>query len=188
MPDAPETNDDTPQPDGGTEESAATPDAEREPSGGDAPAAPDAIIDPKIVELSSLLIHLKADFDNYRKRSQKEIASAMRMGELDAVKKFIPAISNLERAIAAASQTDAPAGLIEGIKAIHHQLVGILSALKIERIPGVGTPFDPALHDAVAATASPDVPPGTVVDEFEAGWQADGRALVPAKVRVSTSE
>src|SRR5688500_12206023 len=121
MPDAPE---DEMPPDGGTteEQSAATTDASEAQA---QPAEP--AIDPKIVELSSLLIHLKADFDNYRKRSQKEIASAMRMGELDAVKRFIPAISNLERAIAAAGQTEAPAGLIEGIKAIHHQLIGILA-------------------------------------------------------------
>ncbi len=162
------------------------------PNGGStAEAAPEPIKqdDPRVAELSSLLVHLKADFDNYRKRAQKEIASAARVGELEAVKKFIPAMSNLERALAAAGTLEGPAqALAEGVKQIHHQLVGILTSLRIERIPGVGTPFDPTLHDAVAATSSPDVPPGTVVDEFEAGWQADGRALVPAKVRVSTAE
>ncbi|HVM12412.1 MAG TPA: nucleotide exchange factor GrpE [Actinomycetota bacterium] len=181
-PEAPEPPSEPPREsaDGGTESRAESP---RDP------AKDPAEEDPRIGELQRLVVHLKADFDNYRKRSQKEIASSMRMGELEAVKRILPVVSNLERALAAAGQMEGPGqALAEGVRQIHQQLVRVLASMQIERIPGVGTPFDPMLHDAVAATSNPDVPPGTVVDEFEPGWQADGKALVPAKVRVSTAE
>ena len=144
--------------------------------------------DPRIQELTSLVIHLKADFDNYKKRAQKEQASAIRTGQLDAVKSFLPVFANLERALAAARSASEGGALVDGVRAIHEQLQGILVQMGIERVSAVGQPFDPSLHDAVAAAASPGVAPGVVTDEFEPGYKADGRALIPAKVRVSTAE
>ena len=144
--------------------------------------------DPRILELTSLIVHLKADFDNYKKRATKEQSAAVRNGQLEAVKAFIPAFANLERALAASRTAGEGGALVDGVRAIHEQFQGILGQLGIERVSAVGQPFDPSLHDAVAATASPDVPPGTVTDEFEPGYRADGRALIPAKVRVSTAE
>jgi molecular chaperone GrpE len=161
----------------------ADPSAPVDPPQADPPVA---VEDPRIAELSNLVVHLKADFDNYRKRTQKEQGAAIRTGELEAVKRFMPALANLERALLAAK--DETGGLIDGVRAISHQLEGILGQMGIERIPAAGVPFDPSLPDAVAATPRTDVPPGTVVDEFEPGYRADGKALIPAKVRVSTAE
>lgn len=172
-------------PDGGRpqEGPAGTADADQEAAGED----------PRIAELQSLVVHLKADFDNYRKRSQKEISSASRSGELDAVRRFLPIIANLERALAvAAAAPDAGEGssaaVVDGVRQIYEQFQSTLKGMGVERIQSAGRPFDPSLHDAVAATARADVAPGTVTDEFEPGYSADGRALVPAKVRVSTAE
>src|SRR5688572_33503740 len=92
----------------GPEAPARTNEPPREQADGGAEANEPAREDPRVAELSSLLIHLKADFDNYRKRSQKEMASASRTGELEAVKRFIPAVSNLERALAAAGSVEGP--------------------------------------------------------------------------------
>lgn len=156
--------------------------AEAEANGG--AASPD----PRVSELESLVVHLKADFDNYKKRTMKELGAQARMGELDAVKRILPALTNLERALSA-SQTSGESGpLVEGLKAVHSQFQQVLQSMGIERIPAVGQPFDPNLHDAVAAGTKPDAIPGTVIDEYEAGYRADGKALIPAKVRVATAE
>lgn len=144
--------------------------------------------DPRVAELQSLVVHLKADFDNYRKRSQKELASSARNGELEAVRRLLPAFANLERAIAAATAGGETSPLADGVRAIHAQIQGILAGMGVERIPAVGQPFDPSLHDAVAAQTTADVAPGTVTDEYEPGYRADGKALIPAKVRVATAE
>ena len=145
--------------------------------------------DPRVAELESLVVHLKADFDNYKKRTQKELASGSRSGELEAVKRFLPALSNLERAVnASGGVTGDAAALIDGVKQVHQQFQQILLAMGIERSPAVGVPFDPTLHDAVAAASQPDAIPGTVLDEYEPGYRADGKALIPAKVRVATAE
>lgn len=161
------------------------------PNGGATPETPASatVADPRVPELESLVVHLKADFDNYKKRTQREMTSSMRMGELDSVKRFLPALTNLERALSAAQQAGGETGpLIEGLRAVHSQFQSILLQMGVERIPAVGLPFDPLLHDAVAAGSKPDVIPGTVIDEYEAGYRADGKALIPAKVRVATAE
>lgn len=150
--------------------------------------APAAAVDTRIPELESLVIHLKADFDNYKKRTQKELFASSRSGELDAVKRFLPAVTNLERALAAAQSGGETGPLAEGLVQVLSQFQTILGGMGIERIPAVGLPFDPLLHDAVAAGSRADVIPGTVIDEFEAGYRADGKALIPAKVRVATAE
>lgn len=147
--------------------------------------------DTRVSELETLLVHLKADFDNYKKRTQKELAAGARAGELEAVKRFLPALSNLERAVAASSSATGSgevAALVDGLRQVHQQFGQILGAMGVERIPAVGVPFDPTLHDAVAAAARADVIPGTVIDEYEPGYRADGKALIPAKVRVATAE
>lgn len=153
---------------------------------GSAPAASEG--DARVTELQNLLIHFKADFENYKKRAQKEAASAVRTGELDAVKSFLPVFANLERALAAAANAGESGALVEGVRAIYDQIQSTLTQMGVERIVAVGQPFNPSFHDAVAAASNPDVPPGTVTDEFEPGYKADGRALIPAKVRVSTAE
>ena len=131
------------------------------------PAPPPA--DPRVPELESLVVHLKADFDNFKKRTQRELSSSMRMGELDSVKRFLPALSNLERALSAAQASGESGPLVEGLHAVHSQFQSILSQMGVERIAAVGLPFDPTLHDAVAAGVKADVIPGTVIDEYEAG-------------------
>src|SRR2546430_1138408 len=122
--------------------------------------------DPRISELSNLVVHLKADFDNYRKRASKEMAASVRTGELEAVRKFLPAFANLERALAAARADETPvSALVDGIRQIHEQFQSILKTLGVERIEAKGVAFDPSLHEAVAAAPSHEVPPGTVLDE-----------------------
>lgn len=172
-----EQNTNTPDPNGPQPEPAATQEATAAPA-----------IDPRIPELESLVIHLKADFDNYKKRTSKELLSSSRSGELDAVKRFLPAVTNLERALAAAQGGGESGPLVDGLQQVLSQFQAILAGMGIERIPAVGLPFDPLLHDAVAAGSKPDVIPGTVIDEYEAGYRADGKALIPAKVRVATAE
>lgn len=174
----------TPAPNSAQPEVAAEAPTAPEPAAQPAAAVPD----PRIAELESLVVHLKADFDNYKKRTQKELFASSRLGELEAVKRFLPAVSNLERALAAAQSSGESGALVDGLQQVLVQFQTILGAIGIERIPAVGLPFDPLLHDAVAAGSKPDVIPGTVIDEYEAGYRADGKALIPAKVRVATTE
>lgn len=144
--------------------------------------------DERIAALESLVIHLKADFDNYKKRTIKESAGSLRMGELDAVRRFLPIFANLERAVLAGQQDSGNSALSDGVRQIYDQLQGTLKSMGVERVQAVGMPFDPQQHEAVAASVRADLAPGTVTDEFEPGYRAEGRALIPAKVRVSTKE
>jgi molecular chaperone GrpE len=125
-----------------------------------------------------------ADFENYRKRTEREAGSARRAGRRDVLLPLLDILDNLERALAAGS-TDL--AFMRGVEATREQIRRTLKDLGAEPIPGVGTPFDPRIHEAVGTVPAAAQPPDTVVAEVRRGFLLDGEVLRPSQVLVASS-
>ena len=153
------------------------------------PAAPDLAAEVKRLEEElaaehDRLLRAAADLDNFRKRVVRERDEAARHAAAPVVKDLIPAIDNLERALAAA-----PAGdpLADGVRMVLRQVEEALARHGIEPRSALGEPFDPALHEALATVPSADAAPGTVVAQHGRAWLQHGRLLRPAMVAVAAA-
>ena len=131
-------------------------------------------------------LRLLAEFDNYRRRTAKEHEAARREGRRAALLPLLPVLDSLERALAAGS-TDRD--FYDGVAATHRLFLAALREAGAEPIESVGQPFDPNLHEAVAAVpADGEVAPGTVAREVRRGWRLGDELLRPAQVVVATAE
>lgn len=132
------------------------------------------------------LLRRQADFDNFRKRLEREQAELRPAAQASLVAELIPALDAFERALAA----DA-AGVSEdyrtGVELIYKQLFGALAAAGLEAVVADGQPFDPNLHHAVERIESPDVPDQQVVATLQKGYLFRQRLLRPALVRVAVN-
>lgn len=139
----------------------------------------------KFEELESRHLRLLADFDNFRKRVDRELEEARRRGLTEALSELLPVIDNLERALAAAAEGSSVGELLRGVELILRQLGDALRRLGVTPVPGVGTRFNPEVHEAIAQEPSSSVSESTVVAEFRRGYQLGERLLRPALVRVA---
>jgi molecular chaperone GrpE len=130
------------------------------------------------------LLRVAADLDNFRKRVTREREEAARMAAGPVVKDLIPAIDNLERALAAAPEGDP---LADGVRMVLRQVEEALARHGIEPRDALGEPFDPSLHEALATVPSPDAVAGTVVAQHGRAWLQHGRLLRPAMVAVAAA-
>lgn len=150
-------------------------------TGAEAPEGPEA----ELARTKDRLLRMAADFDNYRKRSRRDIADAERRVQEDLLKALLPTFDNLERAAGHAESAPDVKALTEGLKMVIRQFQDTLSSLGIERVASVGKAFDPAEHEAVQHVHSDEVPPGAVVQELQGGYRWQGRLMRPALVVVS---
>jgi molecular chaperone GrpE len=126
----------------------------------------------------------RADLENYRKRVQKEKEEILKYGNESFIQEILPSVDNLERAIAHASEEGS--AIIEGVKLTLSMLLGTLKKFGVTQVETPpGTPFDPALHQAMAQVECADQEPGTVVAEFQKGYTLNERLLRPAMVTVA---
>jgi molecular chaperone GrpE len=132
-----------------------------------------------------LLQRTRADFENYQKRMQRDLAQERRYAQTPLAKDLLPALDNLNRALAAASHAGETGPLVEGVRMVQTQLLDILRRHGITPIEAQGKPFDPNLHQAVMQTPTMDVPPQTVVQVVEQGFMIHDRVLRPASVVVA---
>jgi molecular chaperone GrpE len=127
----------------------------------------------------------QADFADYRKRLQRDLAQERRYAHGPLAAELLPALNNLERATAAAKQAGETGVLVQGVAMVQAQLLDILQRHGITRVEAQGQPFDPHLHQAVRLQPTADAPPGTVVQVLEQGFLIHDRLLRPARVVVS---
>jgi molecular chaperone GrpE len=123
-----------------------------------------------------------ADFENYKRRSKKELDEGQTRGREQVFRELLPVLDNLERALKHATAEDP---LAAGVRMVEKQLVSALEKFGVTRFSAVGQPFDPSLHDAIQQVESPDLAPGTVAQEFASGYMSSGRLLRPAMVAVA---
>ena len=141
--------------------------------------SPTELLEGEVARLKERLLRTAADFDNFRKRSRKDIADAERRVQEDLLRSLLPTFDNLERAVAHAGTAADLKALTEGLKMVMRQFQDTLGSLGIERVVTQGKPFDPAEHEAVQHVASNEVPPGAVVQELQAGYRWQGRLMRP---------
>lgn len=144
------------------------------------------------------LVRTVADFDNFRKRSRRELTTAIQQAEEKVALRFLPIIDNLERAISHGEEGlvrdgagDVPGGvmmgLLDGVKMVHRQFIAALGEFEIEGFDSVGQNFDPEVHEAIQQVDSPAAK-HTVLVEVQRGYRRAGRLVRPAMVVVSRGQ
>ena len=164
------------------------------PAPGDPPAAADvtsladqiAKLLAEKSELTETLIRRQADFENYRKRVERERQTEHHRGIEGLIESLLPVLDGFERALAAHADPGYE-NYRKGFELIYRQLENILSKKGLEQIDAEGKPFDPNLHHAVERIESTDYPDGTVVGVLQAGYMFHGKVLRPAMVRVTAN-
>ena len=154
--------------------------------------APEEVDDSSTAEESladsylALAQRTQADFENYRKRTARELESASSRGVARLARELVPTLDNLERAlVAAAEAADVDEQLIEGLRLVQRELIAALERAGIERYGEAGVGFDPALHEAVAHQPVAGAPAGSVVEVYQAGYRLGGAVIRPARVLVA---
>ena len=135
-------------------------------------------------EYLSLAQRTQADFENFRKRVAREAAQAQERGVIKLAGELLPALDNLDRALAAASQDDP---LLEGVRLVHSELSAALARAGVESFSPLGERFDPALHEAMATAKQPDdgAESGTIVEVYQPGYRLGQTIIRPARVVVA---
>ncbi len=145
----------------------------------------------KSEEAASYLDHLqrlKAEFENYKKRSFEEKAKLKEYGKEEILKQLLPVIDNMEKAINHHNQSHDSKPVIKGIELVYKQVQDLLKKEGVSKIDSVGKEFNPLLHEAVMTEFSDRYNPGIILEELESGYSFNGRLLRPTRVKVSTSE
>ena len=135
-------------------------------------------------ELRQTLMRRQADFDNYRKRIEKERAEDSRRATARVIEGLIPIIDGFEHALAAHREAEYE-NYRKGFELIYKQLVDNITRLGVERIDPLGKQFDPHLHQAMDRTETVQHEDGTILQVFQPGYIFHGRVLRPAMVRVA---
>lgn len=159
---------------------------------GDAPAEAAAAVegsDQEVARLRREIADLRdrstrtlADFDNFRKRSERERQESKKYALVEPLRDFLEIMDNLDLALAAAGSAD---DLKRGVEMIHRQMVDLLRRFGAQEVQALGQPFDPALHEAVSREEDPTVKAPTVTGEMRRGYRIHDRLLRPAMVKVS---
>jgi len=167
------------------------PDDTEKVDGGEQQEAPPELPAPSELEkaqeeaakLKDMLVRTAADFDNFRKRTRRELDDARRGGRDDLLKEMLPVFDNLERAIQSAQKATDVKAVADGLAMIVKQFDSTLSRTGIQRVPTVGSMFDPSQHEAIQQMETDEHPPGTVVAEVQPGYK-EGERLVRAAMVV----
>lgn len=135
--------------------------------------------------LQDKYLRLAAEFDNYKRRAQRDRSDAIRYANESILKNLLPIIDNLERAIQCAKDAEANGPLLEGVELTHKQFLETVGKLGVRQISSTGSPFDPAIHQAVAQVESDTAEQNTIIEEFQKGYFLHDRILRPAMVTVA---
>lgn len=136
--------------------------------------------------LNDRLLRLQADFDNYRKRIDRERKDWAVFANEKLLKDLLPALDTFELGLANGEKAGAPAALLEGLRLVRTQFESALAKSNVTPIDAEGQPFDPNLHEAITHMPSPEVPEGTVIAQTRRGWKMGDKLLRPSQVVVSS--
>lgn len=131
------------------------------------------------------LLRVAADFENFRKRSRKELEETRRRAIEDTLREVLPIVDNLERAAQAAKETTDVTAVADGVAMVLRGFEDIAARLGLRRVPSVGERFDPTRHDAMQQQETGEHAPGTIVAEIVPGYELGDRLLRPAMVIVA---
>ena len=157
--------------------------AEAEPAAAEAEPAADPAAERD--EFRDLLLRKQAEFDNYKKRVERDRARANRQAERTLIVALLPLLDDFERALGAAAEGSGGDAWRAGMELIHRELLEILRKRGVTRIDTAGARFDPNLHEAVAYQAAEGRGDGEVIDEVRGGYRFGEELLRAAMVRVA---
>lgn len=135
-------------------------------------------------DLQDRLLRSAAEFDNYRKRTERERRELSDAVAADLIRDLLPVIDDMERALAASSAVSDPA-LRSGVELIHKQLLEAIRRRGAEPLNVVGEDFDPSWHEALASEPAGDRRDGEIVEEIRRGYRIGSRLIRPALVKVA---
>ncbi|MCG3175544.1 MAG: Protein GrpE [Candidatus Omnitrophica bacterium] len=136
-------------------------------------------------ELQEQLLRVRAEFDNARKRLERDKLDAIRFANERLLLEVLEVADNFDRALASvAGETDA-SKVLKGLELTHGQLHRILDKQGVEAVSSVGQVFDPHLHEAVGVVEDGEAPDGTILEEYQKGYLLNGRLLRPSRVKVA---
>jgi molecular chaperone GrpE len=132
-------------------------------------------------------LRVSAEFENFKKRAEKENIETGKFANERLVKDLIPVLDNLDRAIEHGRETENIKTLLEGVEMTYKGFLTVLEKFGVKPIEALGAEFDPNLHEAVMVQQDADQPPGRVLTQIQRGYQLHNRLVRPAMVVVSTS-
>lgn len=138
--------------------------------------------DDNTVKLKETIARLQADFQNYRNRTEKEKTSIYSYANESLIKKLLPVIDNLERAMATEKEHDA---FYEGVEMIYNELIKVLEDEGLERFDPTNEKFDPNFHHAVFMEESETVESEHIIETFQIGYKIKDKVIRPAMVKVA---
>ena len=174
-------------------ETSETPEAEEKESAEETPEKKSKFFkkdkkdkkDAEIEELKDRLVRQMAEFDNYRKRTDKEKKQNYEIGASDFILKILPVVDNFERGLGAMTDADKESSFAQGIEMIYKQLKGVLDKNNIVEIKAEGEDFDPNFHNAVISEENPDFESGKVIQALQKGYTLNDKVIRPSMVRVA---
>jgi molecular chaperone GrpE len=150
-------------------------------------APPDAVAElaEQNASLQDRLLRLQAEFDNFRKRTDRERMEFAEYAGEQTVRALLPILDDFERALKAANDGNGGEEFVRGVELIYNRLLDVLKKQGLEPISTEGAQFDPHQHQAVARVESADHEDGAIVQEFQRGYNFKGRLLRPSMVQVA---
>ena len=140
--------------------------------------------DQKIQELTDKVLRIMAEFDNYRKRTEKEKSQMFDLGVKSVIEKLLPVVDNFERGLGSVSEADKDNAFVQGFNMIYKQLISMLDDIGVKPIEAVGKPFDPNYHNAVMHTEDENLGENIVAEEFQKGYMYKDMIVRHSMVRV----
>ena len=141
--------------------------------------------DEKIEELTDMVKRQMAEFDNYRKRTEKEKSSMYEIGAREVIEKILPIVDNFERGLAAVPEEEKDSPFVEGMNKVYRQLLSSFEGMGVKAIESVGQEFNPDYHNAVMHVEDEEAGENTVVEEFQKGYTYKDTVIRHSMVKVA---
>ena len=141
--------------------------------------------DEKIEELTDKLTRQMAEFDNFRKRTEKEKSQMYEVGAKDIIEKILPVVDNFERGLDAVKEEDKEDPFVQGMEKVYKHLVTTLEGIQVKPIEAVGQPFDPNFHNAVMHVEDENFGENIVAEEFQKGYTYRDSVVRHSMVKVA---
>ena len=141
--------------------------------------------DEKIEELTDRLTRQMAEFDNFRKRTEKEKSQMYEVGAKDIIEKILPVVDNFERGLDAVKEEDKEDPFVQGMEKVYKHLLTTLEGIEVKPIEAVGQPFDPNFHNAVMHVEDENFGENIVAEEFQKGYTYRDSVVRHSMVKVA---
>lgn len=141
--------------------------------------------DEKMEELTDRLTRQMAEFDNFRKRTEKEKSQMYEVGAKDIIEKILPVVDNFERGLDAVKEEDKEDPFIQGMEKVYKQLMTTLEGIEVKPIEAVGQEFDPNLHNAVMHVEDENLGENIIAEEFQKGYMYRDSVVRHSMVKVA---